>query len=178
MKKQKNISPRYFDTNIEVRNERKKLYLEMAEYFGGGKLKPLSHNIALYLYDLMFCHFEPTVDCLPEFGDFYPELFNGLSCNSFPNRNTLDDLVFTNDERITALLFVYWSMEDNIVMKKEWKEEKVWIVVNDRLGAYVDFRFTRKEMKRHHCETCGYMNFEEAEAKGDKCVRAILQYNV
>lgn len=58
------------------------------------------------------------------------------------------------------------------------KTEKVWIVVNKNHGSYVDWRHTRKEMKRHHCETLGYMNFKEAQAKGDKCVKAILKYEL
>ncbi|MCC6447553.1 MAG: hypothetical protein IT215_02585 [Chitinophagaceae bacterium] len=56
------------------------------------------------------------------------------------------------------------------------KKEQVWIVINKVHGAYVDYRYTRKEMKRHHCDTLGYMHFDEAKAKGDRCVKAVLQY--
>lgn len=56
------------------------------------------------------------------------------------------------------------------------KKETVWIVVNKHCGPYVDHRQTRKDMKQHHCNTLGLMSWEEAKAKGDKCIKATLTY--
>lgn len=55
------------------------------------------------------------------------------------------------------------------------KAEKVWVVVGKDGEAYVDFRYTRKDMKQHHCDTLGYMSWKEASAKGDRCVQATLK---
>lgn len=60
-------------------------------------------------------------------------------------------------------------------------KEIVWIVVGVH-GAYVDWRHTRKEMKEHHClslglEKDGKADWEQAKAKGDRCVKAILSYS-
>lgn len=55
------------------------------------------------------------------------------------------------------------------------KKEDIWIVVGHH-GAYVDYRYTRKQMKQHHCDTMGYNHFDEAKAKGDKCIKAVLSW--
>lgn len=58
------------------------------------------------------------------------------------------------------------------------KKENVWIVTSKNHGAYVDFRFTKRDMIRHHCETLGYVKWKDAYAKGDRCVKATIKYNL
>jgi hypothetical protein len=48
----------------------------------------------------------------------------------------------------------------------------VWVVMGVH-GLYVDFRFTKKEMIRHHCDTLG-CTWDAARAKGDKAVKMWL----
>lgn len=58
-------------------------------------------------------------------------------------------------------------------MKK--KKEKVWIVVGVH-GAYVGWHFTKKMMMQHHIDAYGYMKWKQAYDKGDRCIKAVLQY--
>lgn len=56
-------------------------------------------------------------------------------------------------------------------------KQTVWIVIGT-YGAYTDHKYTRKDMKQHHCDCFGYMSWNEAKAKGDKCVKATLIYKI
>lgn len=53
--------------------------------------------------------------------------------------------------------------------------ETVWIVTG-LYGPYVDFRYTRKDMKAHHVQSMGYLDWKEAKRNGDKCIKAKLIY--
>lgn len=51
-----------------------------------------------------------------------------------------------------------------------------WIIVNDVNGPYVDYRFTKKEMIRHHLETMGHNSWKDAKSFGDRAVKVKISY--
>lgn len=62
-------------------------------------------------------------------------------------------------------------------MAKKKVKEAVWIIVGVH-GTYVGFWYTRRDAQQGHIDHLGYMKWSEAYAKGDRCIKAILQYTV
>jgi len=56
---------------------------------------------------------------------------------------------------------------------------KVWVVYDTvQKLEFVDYRYTRKDMKQHHCDTLGLMSWKEAAAKGHVCIKATLKIQI
>lgn len=104
------LTPSHFDCDL-VRNERRKLYLEMAEYFGGeySEITWWNDSICFKLPALIFeaTHGDANKINMSEF----PEL-EWIKPNDATSWNIwFDTLPEGQQERSTALLLVYYAMD-------------------------------------------------------------------
>ncbi len=51
-----------------------------------------------------------------------------------------------------------------------------WIIVGVN-GAYEDWKLTKREMIRHHCQSLG-INWTQARYKGDRAVKCSIRYHI
>lgn len=59
------------------------------------------------------------------------------------------------------------------IWQRRRKSHEVWVVTGHS-GLYVDFRYTKKDMIRHHCQSLGYITWKQAYAKGDRVIKSKL----